>query len=285
MGAMLVTLLILLSAASTEGDDVVVADIVGIDLGTTFSCVGVYRNGLVEIIPNEFGHRVTPSVVAFTEDGTLIGDAARIQAALRPANTVYDAKRLIGRSFDDADVQSDAATFPFKVVSIGGKAGVEVIVNGAPRVLDAAEISALVLGKMKQTAEAFIGRPVSQAVVTVRRVRHVAVRIVAAAIAAARYRLPAPRARARALTPSLPAVPPSATPRFLPTSTTRSGRRPRTRARSPASTSRASSTSRRRRRSRTGSTRRRGCRPCWSSTWAAARSTSRSSTSTPVSSR
>jgi molecular chaperone DnaK (HSP70) len=142
-------------------------EIVGIDLGTTYSCVGVYRDGVVEIIPNEFGHRVTPSVVAFTEEGTLIGDAARVQASLRPENTVYDAKRLIGRPFDDADVQSDAATFPFKVVNSGGKAAVQVTVGGEPKLFEAAEISAMVLQKMKQTAENFLGTPVTQAVVTV----------------------------------------------------------------------------------------------------------------------
>ncbi|KAG8463999.1 hypothetical protein KFE25_000167 [Diacronema lutheri] len=160
-GARASSALLLLLAAGAGGE------IVGIDLGTTYSCVGVYREGGVEIIPNEFGHRVTPSVVAFTDDGTLTGDAARVQASLRPENTVYDAKRLIGRSFSDVDVQSDAATFPFKVVSSGGKAAVEVTVGGTAKVFEAAEISALVLQKMKQTAENFLGAPVTQAVVTV----------------------------------------------------------------------------------------------------------------------
>jgi len=142
-------------------------EIVGIDLGTTYSCVGVYRNGAVEIIPNDLGNRVTPSVVAFTEDGTLVGEAARVQASLRPENTVYDAKRIIGRAFTDSDVQTDMQHLPFKVVDSSGKAAVQVVIGGTAKTLEAAEISAMVLQKMKQTAENFLGSKVTSAVVTV----------------------------------------------------------------------------------------------------------------------
>ncbi|KAJ1634405.1 heat shock protein 70 family [Pavlovales sp. CCMP2436] len=138
-GRTLLATALLCAAARTE--------IVGIDLGTTYSCVGVYRDGAVEIIPNELGHRVTPSVVAFTEHGTLIGDAARVQASLRPENTVYDAKRLIGRSFEDPDVQSDMATFPFVVVSSGGKAAVQVTVDGHPKVRSPGRVLAAALAR------------------------------------------------------------------------------------------------------------------------------------------
>jgi L1 cell adhesion molecule like protein len=141
---------------------------VGIDLGTTYSCVGVFMHGKVEIIANDQGNRTTPSYVAFTESERLIGDAAKNQVAMNPHNTVFDAKRLIGRKFEDPTVQSDMKHWPFKVVSAeGGKPKIEVEYKGETKTFTPEEISSMVLIKMKETAEAFLGSTVKDAVVTV----------------------------------------------------------------------------------------------------------------------
>jgi L1 cell adhesion molecule like protein len=141
---------------------------VGIDLGTTYSCVGVWQNDRVEIIANDQGNRTTPSYVAFTPDERLIGDAAKSQAAANPANTVFDAKRLIGRKFGDASVKSDMAHWPFKVKpGTADKPLIEVTANGETKTFSAEEISAAVLQKMKATAEAYLGDKVTDAVITV----------------------------------------------------------------------------------------------------------------------
>ncbi|KAJ3176416.1 70-kilodalton heat shock protein [Geranomyces variabilis] len=140
---------------------------VGIDLGTTYSCVGVWQNDRVEIIANDQGNRTTPSYVGFTDTERLIGDAAKNQTAMNPTNTVFDAKRLIGRRFADQEVQSDMKHWPFKVIDKGGKPIIQIEFKGETKTFTPEEISSMVLLKMKETAEAYLGTPVKDAVVTV----------------------------------------------------------------------------------------------------------------------
>jgi heat shock protein 1/8 len=143
------------------------APAIGIDLGTTYSCVGVFQHGKVEIIANDQGNRTTPSYVAFTDTERLIGDAAKNQVAMNPTNTIFDAKRLIGRKFEDAPVQSDMKHWPFEVISDGGKPKLQVDYKGEAKTFFPEEISSMVLTKMKETAEAYLGKTVTDAVVTV----------------------------------------------------------------------------------------------------------------------
>jgi len=141
---------------------------IGIDLGTTYSCVGVWQNDRVEIIANDQGNRTTPSYVSFTEEERLVGDAAKNGAAANPKNTVFDAKRLIGRRFNDANVQKDMKHWPFRVFEgAGEKPTIEVSYKGEKKQFLPEEISAAVLQKMKATAEAYLGGEVKDAVITV----------------------------------------------------------------------------------------------------------------------
>ncbi|KAJ7709977.1 heat shock protein 70 family [Mycena rosella] len=140
---------------------------IGIDLGTTYSCVGVWQNDRVEIIANDQGNRTTPSYVSFSDNERLIGDAAKNQVAMNPINTVFDAKRLIGRKFDDNEVQADMKHFPFTVFSKGGKPYIRVEYRGEQKEFSPEEISSMVLLKMKETAESYLGTTINNAVVTV----------------------------------------------------------------------------------------------------------------------
>ena len=141
---------------------------IGIDLGTTYSCVGVWQNDRVEIIANDQGNRTTPSYVAFTDTERLIGDAAKNQAAMNPTNTVFDAKRLIGRKYSDKTVQSDIKLWPFKVKSgVSEKPLICVNYKEEEKEFSPEELSSMVLIKMKEIAEAYLGRSVANAVITV----------------------------------------------------------------------------------------------------------------------
>lgn len=163
--------LFLLGTAAVFADDDEKEDVgtvIGIDLGTTYSCVGVYKNGRVEIIANDQGNRITPSYVAFTDENErLVGDAAKNQLTSNPENTIFDAKRLIGRAWSEPSVQSDKKYFPFKLVDKNGKPHISVKASGEDKILAAEEVSAMVLGKMKEIAEAYLGKKVTHAVVTV----------------------------------------------------------------------------------------------------------------------
>jgi len=147
---------------ATESDDKKKNEfgtVIGIDLGTTYSCVGVFKNGRVEIIANDQGNRITPSYVAFTPDGErLIGDAAKNQLTSNPENTVFDAKRLIGREFSDKNVQADIKNFPFEVIEKSKKPYIRVKTSQGIKEFAPEEISAMVLTKMKETAEAYLGK-------------------------------------------------------------------------------------------------------------------------------
>lgn len=140
---------------------------IGIDLGTTYSCVAVYDGNNVEIIANEQGSFTTPSYVSFTDKERLIGEAAKNQAAMNPKNTIFDSKRLIGRRFDDPSVKKDIESWPFKVVEKDGNPMIEVDYLGETRTFSPQEISSMVLTKMKEVAETKLGKKVSKAVITV----------------------------------------------------------------------------------------------------------------------
>jgi heat shock protein 5 len=150
-----------------DDSNAITGPVIGIDLGTTYSCVGIMKSGKVEIMVNDQGNRITPSWVAFTEEERLVGDAAKNQFASNPHNTIFDIKRLIGQKFTDKSVQNDIKHFPFKVVNKNGQPRVSVDVHNKETTFTPEEISAMVLGKMKEVAESYLGEPVKNAVVTV----------------------------------------------------------------------------------------------------------------------
>lgn len=157
-----------LAAITCRGGDVE-PPVIGIDLGTTYSCVGVYKNGAVEIIANDQGNRITPSYVAFVDGERLTGEAAKNQATVNPTQTLFDVKRLIGRKFADSSVQRDRKLLPFQIVEKEGKPYIRVSPKAGAQTKDMApeEVSAMVLAKMKEVAENYLGREVKNAVVTV----------------------------------------------------------------------------------------------------------------------
>ena len=140
---------------------------IGIDLGTTYSAVGIYKNGTVEIVPNENGNRTTPSYVSFSNNERLIGDSAKSGAVRNYKNTVYDAKRLIGRSFTDTKLEDDIKQLTFKVVNDNNQPKIKVKYNDEDKFFRPEEISSMILSNMKQIAENYLGTEVKNAVITV----------------------------------------------------------------------------------------------------------------------
>jgi heat shock protein 5 len=159
--------LIVLAEEAKDNKNKIEGPVIGIDLGTTYSCVGIFRNGSVEIIPNELGNRITPSVVAFTDEDRLVGEAAKNQAALNPKRTIYSVKRLIGRKYNDKEVQMDKKLLPYDIIDKDGKPYIQVETKSQKKLYSPEEISAMVLTKMKTVAENFLGTKVKNAVITV----------------------------------------------------------------------------------------------------------------------
>jgi len=161
-------LTVMLSTGLMAEKPIDMGTVIGIDLGTTYSCVGIMKDGRVEIIPNDQGNRITPSYVAFTEDGErLIGDSAKNQLTSNPKNTIFDAKRLIGREWNEPSVQNDRKFFPFEILNKKSKPLIKVETSSGAKELSAEEVSAMVLSKMKAIAEDYLGQNVTRAVVTV----------------------------------------------------------------------------------------------------------------------
>jgi len=164
----IVALVAVFTGIRADDEDEPLGTVIGIDLGTTYSCVGVFKHGKVEIIANDQGNRITPSYVAWTDEGErMIGDSAKNQATINPENTVFDVKRLIGRKFNDKSVQADKKLVPYNIVSKDDKPYVSVTLEGKARDFAPEEVSAMVLVKMKEIAEAYLGSTVQHAVVTV----------------------------------------------------------------------------------------------------------------------
>lgn len=162
----LLSLLALKASASDPSDGS--EPIIGVDLGTMYSCVGIFKNGKVEIIPNEQGHHITPSYVAFNANGErLIGESALNQLTSNPTNTIFDVKRFIGRNWNDPFFTKDVKYYPFNVTGKNDKIYIQVLVGGEVREFAPEEISAMVLGKMKEIAESYLKRKVTKAVITV----------------------------------------------------------------------------------------------------------------------
>ncbi|XP_047988493.1 endoplasmic reticulum chaperone BiP-like [Leguminivora glycinivorella] len=159
-------IIILFTAASAK-EDKKYGPVIGIDLGTTYSCVAVYKNGHVQIIPNEQGNRITPSYVAFNNGEILVGDAAKNQATNNPDNTVFDVKRLIGREWNDLSLKEDMKFYPFKVIEKNNKPHVSINIGEGEKLFAPEELSAIVLKKMKDISEEYLGTNVTDAVVTV----------------------------------------------------------------------------------------------------------------------
>eukprot|EP01056_Protomagalhaensia_sp_Gyna25_P006095 Protomagalhaensia_sp_Gyna_25__6094@NODE_980_length_2336_cov_101_235525_g780_i0_p1_GENE_NODE_980_length_2336_cov_101_235525_g780_i0NODE_980_length_2336_cov_101_235525_g780_i0_p1_ORF_typecomplete_len657_score184_83HSP70/PF00012_20/1_7e127HSP70/PF00012_20/9e02MreB_Mbl/PF06723_13/7_2e28MreB_Mbl/PF06723_13/1_1e03PilM_2/PF11104_8/1e02PilM_2/PF11104_8/6_6e06StbA/PF06406_11/2_9e06StbA/PF06406_11/3_6e02DDR/PF08841_10/0_00066DDR/PF08841_10/8_1PpxGppA/PF02541_16/0_00091PpxGppA/PF02541_16/51FGGY_C/PF02782_1 len=160
--------LALVSSPSNASDNAVEGPVIGIDLGTTYSCVGIYKNGRVEIIPNDQGNRITPSYVGYTPSGErLIGEAAKNQATIYPSETIFDVKRLIGRRYSEESVQRDKKLLPYEIVNQDGKPQISVSVGDVKKNMAPEEVSAIVLGRMKEIAESYLGKEVKNAVVTV----------------------------------------------------------------------------------------------------------------------
>ena len=164
--SLLVLAAIMVSVASSEQPKYD-CPIIGIDLGTTYSCVGIFKNSQVEVIPNELGNRITPSVVSFTDQERLIGEAAKNQASMNPSRTVYDVKRLIGRRYSDTTVQYDKKYLPYDIVDKEGKPYISITSNNENKVYAPEEISAMILTKMKEIAESYSGKKIKNAIVTV----------------------------------------------------------------------------------------------------------------------
>ena len=161
------TLALFLGVAICDGQSDIECPVIGIDLGTTYSCVGVWKNNMVEIIPNEQGSRITPSVVAFTDEERLVGEAAKNQASKNPEGTIYDVKRLIGRKFHEKEVQHDAKFLPYEIIDHESKAYIRTSFKGQVKTFSPEQVSAMVLEKMKEIAEKYLTKEVKNAVVTV----------------------------------------------------------------------------------------------------------------------